>query len=860
MGAHRREDRPASVEPLAGHLVKRSYEEPHWERKRASVVATERVTLYGLPLVAGRKVAYGTIDPELSRSLFIRSALVEGDWDARHAFFAANRQLLDEVERARAPRAPPRHRRLRPGARSSSTTRGFPPRSSRARTSTAGGRTSAGARPDAARPPSRGRRRTTPADAFDRRALPEAWRQGDLDLRSQLPLRSRLRRDGVTVHVPLRAAAAGCEPTGFDWLVPALRLELVTALIRVAAEGPAATARAGARDRRQRSLKRLEPRSEPLLDALARELERLRGVRVPREAFDVDAAAATPAHALPRRGRARRARRRGRRPRRAARAGAAAAACGARGRRLAARAPRPARLDDRNAAAPSHCRARARRYAAIRRWSTRATRVGVRVLETPAAQREAMHAGTRGCSRSPSRRRSAHVQRGLGRAAQLALAGAPHGGVAARARGRDRRRAGRADGGGGRARVGRGRLRARCARTSPAGWPTDRGGRRATSSRILDAAARSSAGWSALAAARALAPARETSSAAAPARASRASSARPARAGWPTSSATCAPRCAGSSGCPTRPRPTATACAPSTSSRPSTRGCSPPGRTGRPLPRALREVPLDARGAARQPLRPGAGDARAGVEQADPACVGARAQVNGSSKGGGFGVPWRSHQRERPSSPGIAPTRGRSPLAPATHRRERPSLPGIAPTHGRSAAPRRERRSVRPMVFTAPRSDRGTSEPAPLMPQLTFSRQPRQPPTAPPHPAAAARPLAPAPRPPRPRRPIATASPPRPPPPRRSRRSRAAWLEPQPCVLQGCGHVVDSVDVLVGDEDRDVDQGACTIPAPTSVDGRRGAARRRSARARALRRARPGPPRRRAPRSPRRAGSPCWCR
>ena len=89
---------PRAVEPLAGHLIKRTYEEPHWERDRASVVATERATLYGLPIVAGRKVAYGRIDPELSRSLFLRRALVEGDWDTRHAFFAANQALLEDVE------------------------------------------------------------------------------------------------------------------------------------------------------------------------------------------------------------------------------------------------------------------------------------------------------------------------------------------------------------------------------------------------------------------------------------------------------------------------------------------------------------------------------------------------------------------------------------------------------------------------------------------------------------------------------------------------------------------------------------------------------------------------------------------
>ncbi len=89
---------PEWVEPLAGHLVKRTYSEPHWSRKRAGAVATERVTLHGVPIVVGRTVDLGRIDPEQARELFLRHALVEGDWDTRHAFFAANRALLDDVE------------------------------------------------------------------------------------------------------------------------------------------------------------------------------------------------------------------------------------------------------------------------------------------------------------------------------------------------------------------------------------------------------------------------------------------------------------------------------------------------------------------------------------------------------------------------------------------------------------------------------------------------------------------------------------------------------------------------------------------------------------------------------------------
>src|SRR3712207_1453463 len=89
---------PEWVEALAQHLVKRSYSEPHWEKKQGAVMAYEKVTLYGVPLVASRKVNYGRIDPVLSRELFIRHALVEGDWTTHHRFFADNRKLLDDVE------------------------------------------------------------------------------------------------------------------------------------------------------------------------------------------------------------------------------------------------------------------------------------------------------------------------------------------------------------------------------------------------------------------------------------------------------------------------------------------------------------------------------------------------------------------------------------------------------------------------------------------------------------------------------------------------------------------------------------------------------------------------------------------
>ncbi len=88
---------PAWIEPLAKELVKRSYLEPHWEKRNARVSAFEQVTLFGLLIVARRKVHYGPIDPKLSRELFIRHALVRGEYDCKAPFFQHNRDLLEEV-------------------------------------------------------------------------------------------------------------------------------------------------------------------------------------------------------------------------------------------------------------------------------------------------------------------------------------------------------------------------------------------------------------------------------------------------------------------------------------------------------------------------------------------------------------------------------------------------------------------------------------------------------------------------------------------------------------------------------------------------------------------------------------------
>jgi len=89
---------PEWLEELGGHLCRYSYSEPHWEKKRGQVVAFERVTLYGLPVVEQRKVSYSRINPVEARQIFIRSALVEGELPGKYGFFEHNRQLIQKID------------------------------------------------------------------------------------------------------------------------------------------------------------------------------------------------------------------------------------------------------------------------------------------------------------------------------------------------------------------------------------------------------------------------------------------------------------------------------------------------------------------------------------------------------------------------------------------------------------------------------------------------------------------------------------------------------------------------------------------------------------------------------------------
>ena len=89
---------PEWIEPIAGDLVKKQYSDPHWEKKPAQVVAFESISLYGLPIVNRRRVHFGPIDQAMSHEIFIRDALVQGDWYCKGPFFQHNLDLIQSIE------------------------------------------------------------------------------------------------------------------------------------------------------------------------------------------------------------------------------------------------------------------------------------------------------------------------------------------------------------------------------------------------------------------------------------------------------------------------------------------------------------------------------------------------------------------------------------------------------------------------------------------------------------------------------------------------------------------------------------------------------------------------------------------
>ncbi len=273
---------PEWAERIGSHLVKRTYSEPHWSKKRASVMAQERVTLYGVPLVADRTISYGKVDPVVSRELFIRHALVHGEWSTHQKFFAENLRLLEEAEELE-------HRARRRDLVVDEHTL-FDFYDARIPEGVVSGahfdqwwKKTRRDRPDLLTFDVAMLTHDTAEEVVES-DYPEEWQSEGLTFPISYHFEPGAVDDGLTIDVPV-ATLNRVSADDFSWNVPGLREELVTSLIRSLPKQlrvsfvPAPNTAAA-------FLAAVPAGEEPLLDSLERHLRATTGVVVPREAWD----------------------------------------------------------------------------------------------------------------------------------------------------------------------------------------------------------------------------------------------------------------------------------------------------------------------------------------------------------------------------------------------------------------------------------------------------------------------------------------------------------------------------------------------------------------------------------------------
>ncbi|WP_424411715.1 ATP-dependent RNA helicase HrpA [Pasteurella sp. PK-2025] len=272
------------IEPLAIHLVKKSYAEPRWSKSKGAVMADEKVSLYGVPIVANRPVNYGSIDPQISREIFIQSALVEGDWFTKHSFFHQNRKLIKEIEDLE-------HKSRRRDILVDERTL-FDFYDQRIGTEVVSQRhfdswwKKASQQDPELLNFEKAFLTKDNAEQVSELDFPNFWHQGNLKFKLTYQFEPGTEADGVTVHIPLPLLNQ-VEMTGFDWQIPGLRKELIIALIKSL---PKSLRRnfVPAPNYAEAFLGRAKPFEKPLLESLIYELRRMTGVSVEPESWQLD--------------------------------------------------------------------------------------------------------------------------------------------------------------------------------------------------------------------------------------------------------------------------------------------------------------------------------------------------------------------------------------------------------------------------------------------------------------------------------------------------------------------------------------------------------------------------------------------
>jgi len=272
---------PLWIEPLAEHLLKRSYSEPHWEKKQGAVMAFEQVSLYGLPIVTKRKINFNTIEPITCREIFIREALVNANCFIKEKFLEENQSLIASIEAleqkarrkdflideqqlvdfysSKVPETVICQRSFlawwkkakKQNAKLLNFTKDFLLNKS--------------------------------SDELSTKEYPDTWQQGNLTLPLTYHFSPGDIDDGISVIIPV-ALLNQCQSQGFDWLIPALRYDLVVALIKAL---PKALRRnfVPAPNYASACLENMNNNQGDLVDALAKQLLRMTGVRLPEDAW-----------------------------------------------------------------------------------------------------------------------------------------------------------------------------------------------------------------------------------------------------------------------------------------------------------------------------------------------------------------------------------------------------------------------------------------------------------------------------------------------------------------------------------------------------------------------------------------------
>lgn len=220
---------PAMVEAQGSHLIKRQYAEPHWSRTKAAVMAKERLTLLGVPVIADRLVAMSSHEPRLCRELFIRHALVQGEWDTKHDFFHRNRALIDDAEQLQS-RARRKDLIVDDHELFDFYDERIPDNVVSGRHFDTWWKKHRLNEPKLLNFTEETILKPTAAE-LDENDFPKTWNHHGIELELSYQFEPGNAADGVTVHIPVHLVNQ-ISLEGFDWQIPGLRADLITAYLR----------------------------------------------------------------------------------------------------------------------------------------------------------------------------------------------------------------------------------------------------------------------------------------------------------------------------------------------------------------------------------------------------------------------------------------------------------------------------------------------------------------------------------------------------------------------------------------------------------------------------------------------------